>query len=163
MGDHTECIQVDFAPEVLGYAELLEHFWRAHAPHRPPGRGQYRSVLLVETPAQRAAAEASARARSQADGRPVLTPIEDLGAFTRAEDYHQKYALRRHRDFAGPLLEAYGEGDAFTDSTAATRLNASLGGYGDPDQLRQELPALGLSAAAEARLRQQVLPRLGPG
>lgn len=158
MGDHTECLQVDFDPRVLAYADLLEHFWRAHSPWHP-GRGvQYRSVLLVQGEAQRAAARASLQRLERRVGRRVLTPIEDLGTFTRAEDYHQKYCLRRHREVARELLGRYGEGDAFTDSTVATRLNAYLAGHGSPAQRAQELPEMGLGPGA-ARLVRQVTER----
>jgi hypothetical protein len=153
MGDHTECLQVDFDPTVTSYRALLEHFWRAHSPWRP-GRGyQYRSVLLVAGAQQRSAAEASRAELAAREGREVLTPLEDLGTFTRAEDYHQKYALRRHREVVGDLLAVYGDGDGFTDSTAATRLNAWLGGYAPPEQVARESEDLGLSPRALAEVR----------
>lgn len=156
MGDHTECLQVDFDPEVTSFEALLAHFWRAHSPwRRTPGR-QYRSVLLVSGPAQRAAAEQSRAALQAEEGREVFTPIEDLGAFTRAEDYHQKYALRRHREVAADLLAIYGEGDGFTDSTAATRLNSWLGGHAPAEQVARESKDLGLSARALAEVQRRV-------
>ena len=156
MGDHTECLQVDFDPDVTRYAALLEYFWRAHSPWRPSRGYQYRSVLLVDGPTQRAVAEASRDALQAREGRRVETPLEDLGVFTRAEDYHQKYALRRHGEVAADLLAIYGEGDAFTDSTAATRLNAWLGGYAPPEQVAREAKDLGLGPRARAEVSRRL-------
>lgn len=161
MGDHTECLQVDFDPAVTTYAAMLDHFWEAHSPWRAVRGFQYRAVLLYQGDAQRRAAEESRAALAAREGRRVETPLEPLGVFTRAEDYHQKYALRRYGSVAADLLAVYGDGDAFTDSTSAARLNAYLAGYGDPARLARELPDLGLGPAARAEVERRTARLLG--
>ena len=93
---HAEVVQVEFDPATVSYDQLLEVFWAMHDPTQVNRQGpdvgtQYRSVILVHSPEQRAAAEAS-RDRAQAlFDRPIATEIVDAGPFYAAEDYHQRY------------------------------------------------------------------------
>lgn len=116
-------------------------------------------MILVADEAQRRAAEASAERVAARLGRPVSTAIEPLGTFTRAEDYHQKFTLRGWKQVAAELLAIYPDERAFTDSSAATRLNAYLAGQGRLEDLERELPQLGLSEAAAEAVRQRVRER----
>ncbi len=66
--------------------------------------------------------------------------------FTPAEDYHQKYALRRHAGVVASLLALGPDDRLLIKSTAAARLNA----YFDRSMTRRaveaDLRALGLDA-----------------
>jgi len=152
LGDHTEAFEVDFDPEVLSYAELLELFWKSHNPCARPWSRQYRSAVFYHDETQRKLAEESAARIASERGAPVQTLIEQVDRFYLAEDYHQKYRLRRHVDLAGELLEIYPALEDFVNSTAATRLNGYLAGYGSRADLERDLPRLGLSEDAQARL-----------
>jgi peptide-methionine (S)-S-oxide reductase len=95
---HTEAVRVAYDPRRITYAQLLHHFWRHHDPLDSGGqfcdRGpSYRSAIFV-TEAQRSEAESSRTEAGRALGREVATPIHVLGAFWRAEDYHQDYYRR---------------------------------------------------------------------
>lgn len=92
---HTEAVRVVYDPSRVTYPELLRHFWRHH--DALDGGGQfcdrgpsYRPVIFV-TAEQRAQAEASRAETQRLLGRTVATPIEPLGRFWRAEEYHQDY------------------------------------------------------------------------
>jgi peptide-methionine (S)-S-oxide reductase len=93
---HIEVVRVEFDPATVSFDQLLEVFWAMHDPTQVNRQGpdvgtQYRSVILVQSPEQRAAAEAS-RDRAQAGfDRPIATEIVDAGPFYPAEDYHQRY------------------------------------------------------------------------
>jgi hypothetical protein len=50
------------------------------------------------------------------------------------------------------MLRIYPKNDDFVNSTAVMRVNAILGGNGTKEQVRQDLPKLGLSEAAGKRL-----------
>jgi len=95
---HAEVAQIEFDPRVVSYAELLEVFWKSHDPttlnRQGADRGtQYRSVIFYHDAAQRQIAEKSKQAvdASGAFADPVVTFIEPLPRFYRAEDYHQNY------------------------------------------------------------------------
>jgi peptide-methionine (S)-S-oxide reductase len=147
LADHTETLQVDFDPARLSYEALLAEFWEAHDPSSPPWSTQYRAAVFTAGPAQAAAAEASKRAL----GVTVRTAIEPLDRFWNAEDYHQKYALRRE---SALLRELAGYDDAkVRDSTVAARLNAFAYGFGSEADLEREIDRMGLSSAGRDRLR----------
>jgi len=96
---HAESVKITFDPSKLSYDDLLEKwFFRMHDPTTRNRQGndlgtQYRSAIFVTSPEQRKVAE-QAKAHAQASGRwkaPIVTEIVEAGAFTPAEDYHQKY------------------------------------------------------------------------
>ncbi len=96
MTGHAEVVQVDFDPEVVSFADLLESFWHMHDPttlnRQGPDVGtQYRSVIFVHDDKQENEAVASRNAVDQS-GRfaaPIVTRIEKASQFWRAEEYHQ--------------------------------------------------------------------------
>jgi len=52
---------------------------------------QYRSVILYHDEVQKAAAEESKATAAKQFARPVVTEIQPLGRFYKAEAYHQDY------------------------------------------------------------------------
>ncbi|MCA9790263.1 MAG: peptide-methionine (S)-S-oxide reductase MsrA [Candidatus Eremiobacteraeota bacterium] len=152
IGDHAEVVQLDFDPQILTYEQLLAAFWQGVAPTEKPGWRQYSNAILYHDEAQRQAALASRQALEQKLGAKVTTAIVPAN-FTLAEDYHQKYYLRQTPQVAGEFLKLYPDLGDFINSTAATRINAYLGGYGEDRQFEQDLPRLGLSEAARQSLR----------
>jgi peptide-methionine (S)-S-oxide reductase len=95
---HAEVAQIEFDPQVVSFAKLLEVFWKSHDPttlnQQGADRGtQYRSIIFYHDDAQREIAEKSKKAvdASGAFENPVVTFIEPLPKFYRAEDYHQNY------------------------------------------------------------------------
>ena len=143
LGDHTEAIEVDYDPARTSYERLLAVFWDDHQPLRPAYNRQYRSAIFFAGAEQRAFAEASKQVVEASVGQRVFVDVEPLARFWRAEDYHQKYALRRHRELLDELAGC--DAQAFTDSTVAARLNAYAYGYGTLADLAADLPSLGLS------------------
>lgn len=141
---------MDYDPTQISYEKLLDLFWSSHAPTQPAYSRQYRSAIFVADKAQRKLAEETLAAQSARRKRPLHTAIEPLGAFHRAEDYHQKYYLRRY----GDLMREFGDytDHEFTDSQVAARLNGCLGAGGTPEMIREALGALGLPAATSQRL-----------
>jgi peptide methionine sulfoxide reductase MsrA len=54
----------------------------------------YRSVIFTFDAAQAAAARASMQAEQKALTDPIVTQVRPMGAFYKAEAYHQQYAER---------------------------------------------------------------------
>jgi peptide-methionine (S)-S-oxide reductase len=99
---HAEVVEVDYDPNQVSYAKLLEVFWANHDPTQLNRQGpdigtQYRSVIFYHTPEQQAAAIASKEAleKSGKYRRPIATEILPAPEFYRAEDYHQQYLEKR--------------------------------------------------------------------
>jgi peptide-methionine (S)-S-oxide reductase len=99
---HAEVVQVEFDPATVSYEKLLDVFWASHNPTQLNRQGpdvgrQYRSVIFYHSPEQRAAAETS-KAALEKSGKfrsPVVTQIEPVPKFYRAEEYHQRYLEKR--------------------------------------------------------------------
>ncbi len=154
LGDHTETLQVDFDPKIISYNELLEVFWSSHNPTSRTWSKQYRSIILAHNDRQKVMADESMADREKRYGRKVFTKIKALGNFYRAEDYHQKYRLRQNSRLMKEFAAMYPEAEDFTDSTAAARINAYLGGQGSADVFNAEIDSYGLSKESIIRLKQ---------
>jgi peptide-methionine (S)-S-oxide reductase len=95
---HAEVAQIEYDPAQVPFTKLLEVFWQSHDPTTLNRQGadvgtQYRSVIFFHDEAQREAAEESklAVAASGAFKDPIVTEIQPLAKFYRAENYHQDY------------------------------------------------------------------------
>jgi peptide-methionine (S)-S-oxide reductase len=95
---HREAVQIFYDPKQVGYAMLVEIFWRSVDPTDGGGqfcdRGEsYETAIFATSPEQKQQAEASKGAlrRSGVLNQPVVTPIEAAGPFYPAEGYHQDY------------------------------------------------------------------------
>ena len=93
---HAEAVRVDFDPDVIPREVILDVFFSLHAPTQltplgADGGPQYRSARCCADAAPRARF-AAARDRA-ADWWPgeIVTTIEPLGDFFRAEEYHQDF------------------------------------------------------------------------
>jgi peptide-methionine (S)-S-oxide reductase len=100
--NHAEVVEVEYDEDQVSYQELLNLFWKAHAPTQVNRQGpdvgtQYRSVIFFHTPEQEKAARES-KAELEKSGkfhRSIATVIEPAPAFHRAEEYHQQYLAKR--------------------------------------------------------------------
>ena len=93
---HAEAIRVTFDSDQVGIADLLDIFFATHDPTQLNRQGndigtQYRSAIFPDGAEQETEAKA-AIIRNQPDWpQPIVTTIERLGTWYRAEDYHQEY------------------------------------------------------------------------
>jgi peptide-methionine (S)-S-oxide reductase len=108
MTGHAEVVKIFYDREAISAADLLRLFFVIHDPttlnRQGPDVGtQYRSVIFYENEEQRQLAE---RIRNEIQQEriwrnPIVTTIEPLKNYTRAEEYHQDYFAKFER--AGPL------------------------------------------------------------
>jgi peptide-methionine (S)-S-oxide reductase len=93
---HAEVVRVEFDPDVIPREVVLDVFFTLHDPTQLNRQGadvgtQYRSAMFFDGEAQR---ELFEQARERAAGwwpGEVVTTIEPLGEFFRAEEYHQDF------------------------------------------------------------------------
>jgi peptide-methionine (S)-S-oxide reductase len=107
---HAEVVLVVFDPGRLRFEDVLRAFWEGHDPTQGMRQGndvgtQYRSVLLFQGDAQRAAAEMSRDAYQEVLTRAgygtITTEIAPAPAFYYAEDYHQQYLAKNPGGYCG--------------------------------------------------------------
>jgi peptide-methionine (S)-S-oxide reductase len=95
---HAQVVQVVFDPRQIGYADVLDVFFRTHDPTTADCQGndigpQYRSVIFYHNEQQRRTAE-QVKAALEAEGvfpAPIVTAIEPVSEFYPAERHHQNY------------------------------------------------------------------------
>lgn len=95
---HAEAVQITFDPEVIGFAVLLDVFWRCHDPTSRNRQGadvgtQYRSAIFCHDDEQLETARRSKQAAEAAGlwPQPIVTEIVPFSNFYPAEPYHQDY------------------------------------------------------------------------
>jgi peptide-methionine (S)-S-oxide reductase len=93
---HAEAVAVTFDPEVIPDEVILDVFFSLHDPRQLNRQGndvgtQYRSAMFYDGDEQkRIFEEARDRASEYWDGG-LVTTMEPLGEFYRAEEYHQDF------------------------------------------------------------------------
>ncbi|MBI3623284.1 peptide-methionine (S)-S-oxide reductase MsrA [Candidatus Pacearchaeota archaeon] len=99
---HVEVLQLEFDPKIVSYEKLLEVFWKIHDPTTLDRQGldignQYKSIIFYHTEEQKKKAEKSKKDLEKKGifGDPIVTEIVKAGKFWKAEDYHQKYLMKR--------------------------------------------------------------------
>ncbi|GJM27759.1 MAG: hypothetical protein DHS20C17_03940 [Cyclobacteriaceae bacterium] len=96
--DHAEAVQINFDPNQITYAELVEIFFATHDPttlnRQGPDIGkQYRSAVYYHDEQQKEITEAyiSKLTSDQVYADPIVTEVQQYSIFYPAEDYHQDY------------------------------------------------------------------------
>ena len=99
---HAEVVLVEYDPEAVSYADLLNVFWNCHNPttlnRQGPDVGtQYRSAIYYANAEQKRLAEESKQklATSGKFQNPIVTEITPAPEFFRGEEYHQQYLEKR--------------------------------------------------------------------
>jgi peptide-methionine (S)-S-oxide reductase len=93
---HAEAVAVTFDPEVIPAEVILDVFFSLHDPRQLNRQGadvgtQYRSAMFYHDDAEKALFEAAIdRASEYWDGG-LVTTLEPLGTWYRAEEYHQDF------------------------------------------------------------------------
>jgi len=95
---HAEVNEIEYDPSIISYGDLLDVFFHVHDPTTLNRQGndfgeQYRSIILYADEEQKLLAErfiSELKAGAEFN-RPIVTQINRLTAFYRAEDYHHGY------------------------------------------------------------------------
>ena len=102
---HAEVVQLAYDPDRIGYEELLEVFFTIHDPTQlnrqgPDVGSQYRSIVLYHNDRQRELAAAYIEALDEDGGydSDIITELEALERFYRAEEKHQDYFEKNPTD-----------------------------------------------------------------
>src|SRR3989338_5097580 len=99
---HAEAIEILYDPTVITYSRLLDEFWKIHDPttlnrQGPDIGSNYRSVIFYHDKEQEKLAGES-KDRLERSGKyknKIVTQIVPAGEFYPAEEYHQKYLMKR--------------------------------------------------------------------
>ena len=95
---HAEVVQVTFDSDIISFKEILEIFFTVHDPTTLNRQGadvgsQYRSAIFYQNEKQKDIAEQVIKEFEAAKvwDSPIVTKVELLKSFYKAEDYHKRY------------------------------------------------------------------------
>jgi hypothetical protein len=131
-------------------------FWEEHDPTSRSWSRQYKAVVFYHDDDQKRLAIAGRDRLAAKLGKTIHTEVLPYSGFYAAEDYHQKYYLRGHRQLLRQFQQHYPQAADLMNSTAAARVNGYLGGHGTSAALKADIERLGLSEAAREELWQRV-------
>nr|CAD1830153.1 unnamed protein product [Ananas comosus var. bracteatus] len=129
LGDHAECVKVEYDPKIIQFKQLLDVFWASHDSRQVFGQGpdvgrQYRSIIFTNgTIEARLASFSKEREQAKSRNTIVTTEIQPLGIFYPAEPEHQKFELKRNK-FLLQLM-----GNMPDEELISSSLAAKLNGY----------------------------------
>jgi methionine-S-sulfoxide reductase len=95
---HNEVVEITYASSIINLSEILEIFWHLHDPTTLNRQGadvgsQYRSAIYY-TDQKDLETVLKSKVELEKSGDysdPIVTEIEPLDIFYKAEDYHQNY------------------------------------------------------------------------
>lgn len=95
---HAEAVKITFDPKKVSEHDLLQLFFTLHDPTTKDAQGpdhgtQYRSAIFYADDAEKALAHQviDEITRARIWDAPIVTTVEPLKNYTRAEEYHQNY------------------------------------------------------------------------
>lgn len=100
---HVEVCQIEFDQTIISYKKLLDLFWEIHDPTQMNRQGldigtQYRSIIFFHDEQQHKIALESKDKEQKKQKKEIVTKIVPAEKFYEAEEYHQKYLLKRGRN-----------------------------------------------------------------
>jgi peptide-methionine (S)-S-oxide reductase len=102
---HAEAAQIFYDPKAISYQEILEIFFTMHDPTSLNRQGadvgtQYRSAIFYHNQAQKETAEKliDELGKEGIWDRPIVTSIEPLTQFYKAETYHKDYYKKHPKE-----------------------------------------------------------------
>jgi len=102
---HAEAAQIIFSPSEISYKEILQIFFSTHDPTTLNRQGadvgtQYRSAIFYHNEQQKATAEKliDELNKEQIFVKPIVTTVEPLKMFYKAEDFHKDYYKKHPKE-----------------------------------------------------------------
>ncbi len=97
---HAEAIEVTFDESIISYEQILQKFWLTHDPTHVNRQGvdvgtQYRSAIFYLDDQQKEAAQQSIRDLQANSKKAIATQLTPAVTFYDAEDYHQRYVMKK--------------------------------------------------------------------
>ena len=99
---HTETVKITYDEKIISYEKLLEVFFKTHDPTQKdmqyPDMGtQYRSEIFYENEQQKNIAEKYKYLFNEKLNGKIETNISKIKNYCKAEEYHQKYIMKRNQ------------------------------------------------------------------
>lgn len=133
LADHIETVDIEFDASRISFEKLVEIFFKSHDPTVKYKR-QYISAIFYHNQEQRKSIDDWIK-QNAGQFTPIVTELIEFTVFHNAEDYHQKYFLRKYKQI---LNELNLNNAQIITSPISTRLNGFCAGFGSLQQLEEE-------------------------
>ena len=99
---HAETVKITYDIKIITFEELLEVFFKIHDPTQknmqyPDVGTQYRSEIFYENEKQKNVAEKYRNMFNDKFYGKIETNISKIKNYCKAEEYHQKYIMKRNQ------------------------------------------------------------------
>ena len=100
---HAEAIEITYDPKIVSYEKLLDIFWMIHDPTSLNRQWfgtvkHWRSVIFYNNEKQKETALKSKERQQKILNKQIVTEIVKAPEFYPAEEYHQKYLMKRGKN-----------------------------------------------------------------
>ncbi len=100
---HAEVIKIEYDEEKISYEKILEFFFKIHDPTTEDREGpdvgsQYRSIILYQNSEQEKIAREFIEEKQAEYEDDIVTELEELEKFYKAEEKHQDYFEKNPSD-----------------------------------------------------------------
>jgi len=141
---------------VITYRQLLDIFFDNHLWSSNSSSRQYWNVAFYHDEEQKQVIQEKVRQLEEEEQSTVKTKVLPVTAFYYAEDYHQKWELRKRSELADlfrgkNLVE-------FADSPLAAKLNAYVGGSLTAAEVEEMLDSLHLDEEEKRQVQSALKP-----
>jgi peptide-methionine (S)-S-oxide reductase len=97
---HAETVKITFDENFISFEKILEFFFNIHDPTQknmqyPDVGTQYRSEIFYVNEKQKKSAEKYKKLFSEKISGKIETNITEIKNYCKAEEYHQKYIMKR--------------------------------------------------------------------
>jgi peptide-methionine (S)-S-oxide reductase len=99
---HTETVKIIYDEKIISYLKLLEVFFKIHDPTQkdmqyPDVGTQYRSEIFYKDEQQKKIAEEYRNSLNEKLNGKIETNISKIKNYCRAEEYHQKFIMKKNQ------------------------------------------------------------------
>ena len=99
---HAEVVRLTFDELTISYEKILDLFFKMHDPTQkdmqyPDVGTQYRSEIFYETKEQKILAIKTLKKLNEEYNGKIVTNISEIKNYCKAEEYHQKYIMKRNQ------------------------------------------------------------------
>lgn len=156
--DYTETVEIIFDPQLLSLESLLHTFWKNHdaTKNRFYKERQYISLVVFQNSQQQQKAEKIKKIEEERQGKEIQTEFQIATPFYPAEDYHQKYFLRRFKEATKKVQSLFSDEEGFIRSTISARLNGFIRENISLPDVKEEIKTWGLSEEDLMELQEMI-------
>ena len=99
---HAETVKITFDEKFISFEKILEYFFNIHDPTQkdmqyPDIGTQYRSEIFYENDQQKNSAEKYKNIINEKFNGKIETNISKIKNYCKAEEYHQKYIMKKNQ------------------------------------------------------------------